>query len=375
MIALLCGLLFALLLLPPLAASATQADTLYQEQIEALEAERLFDILPAETRELLRSLGITDLNLERYTALQPSRVMETLLALFSEQGGSVLGGCGVLLGTVVLAAFYESMRSAVAEGGMSGIAGRLCAVTACGTVFLSIGGCLRQVAQAAESVRVLMLSFVPTYAAVIVAGGHATLAASYSTVLLTGAECVTALVTNVALPLLSVSLGMGAVGTLCERDRLGHIGGSIAKGTMWLLGTVTALFVGMLSMQSMVAAAADSLGQRAAKMTISSFVPVVGGALSEAFGTVAGCVRLLRSTLGMFGVLAAAAMVLPPFFSCLSWSLALGLCGNAAEMLGVTAVADILRRVQTVVRVLMGLLSVCAVLLIITTALVTFVGR
>ncbi len=357
------------------AADAKDVDTAYREQVEALEAERLFEVLPAQTRELLRSLGITDLELERYTALQPNRVMETLMALFGEQAGGVGALCGVLLGIIVMAAFAETVRHTTASGVMGETVSRICAVAVCAAVLLPISDCFEQVKEAIESAQVLMLSFIPTYAAVILAGGHATLATSYSTVLLTGAECVNALVGRVALPLLTVSMGLGVAGSLSQRNRLAGISGSLAKGAMWLLGTVTALFVGILSMQSLVAASADSLGQRAAKMTISSFVPIVGGALSEAFGTLTSCVHLLRSTLGMFGVLAAAALVLPPFFLCFSWSLALGLCRAAADMLGVPSVSGVLGTVQTVVKVLMGMLGACALLLVVSTTLVTLSGR
>ncbi|MBE6768807.1 MAG: hypothetical protein E7549_07865 [Ruminococcaceae bacterium] len=359
----------------PITAAAASADDLYREQVEALGAEELFETLPAETRELLRSLGITDLELQRYTALQPNAVMQTLLALFSKQVGGVGALCGVLLGVIVMAAFAETVRQTATSGTMGETVSRICAVAVCASVLVPVGVCLEKVGEAVESVRVLMLSFVPTYAAVILAGGHATLAASYSTVLLAAAECVTALVGGVALPLLTVSLGLGTAGALSHRNRLSGISGGLAKGSMWLLGTVTALFVGILSMQSFVATAADSLGQRAAKMTVSSFVPIVGGALSEAFSTLTGCISVLRSTLGMFGVLASAALVLPPFFYCFSWSLAIGLCRTAAEMLGVPSVGGVLGTVQTVVKVLMGMLGVCALLLIVTTTLVTVAGR
>lgn len=365
---LILGVLFCF---PTLSVSA---DT-YHEQVEAIEAENLFDTLPAETRELLRSLGITDLEVERYTALQPSEVMDTLLSMLGQQIGGVATTCSILLGAVMLAAFAESIRHAMSDETMGGMASRLCAVAVCATVLMPLGTCLESVKEAVTGARVLMLSFIPTYAAVILAGGHTALATSYSTVLLAAAECVTALVTEVALPLLTVSLGLGTVGSLSERNRLAPLSGGMAKAAMWLLGTVSALFTGMLSMQSFVAASADSLTQRAAKMTVSSFVPIVGGALSEAFGTVTGCLQLLRSTLGMFGVLAVAALILPSFFRCLSWSLALSLCRTAAQALGVSAVGGVLGAAQTVVKVLMGILGVCGLLLIVATTLVTVAAR
>lgn len=372
-----CAMLLALLIIlgGSLSASADEADSLYQEQLEASGADTLFDSLPQQTRDLLSSLGITNLDVESYTALQPTRVMEALIQMFSQQMGGTFALCGVLLGAVLLGAFAESLRHTAEHGQTAVLMGRLGAVAVSASVLLPIGECFKQVATTTENVRVMMLSYVPTYAAVVFASGHPTLAASYSTVLLAGAECTAALVTQTALPLVMLSLAFATVGTLSHQNRLSSLSATAAKTAMWILGTTTALFTGLLSMQSFVSAASDSLTLRAAKMTIGNFVPIVGGALSEAFGTVTGCVQLLRSTLGMFGVLVTVVMVLPAFLRCLSWSIALWVCRMAADVLGVDSVSDVFSKVGLVIKVLMGILASCALFLIITTTLVTVVGR
>lgn len=364
-------LFFALLAFP---VSADTTEDFYREQAEASGADELFSLLPEETRAFLRAIGIEGLDPESYTALQPGKLLNTLLEIFGEQAGSVTAICGVLLGVIVLGAVAESMKQTVKEGQMAEMFSLICGVAACGAVLLPVSTCVKQVCEAADGVAVLMLSFVPAYAALIVSGGQMALATSYSTVLLTGAQCVSAIVTGVALPLLMVSLGMTAAGALSEKNRLGAMGGLMAKFSGWLLTTVTGVFTALLSMQSLVAASADSIGQRAAKMSLASFVPIVGGALSETFGTVTGCLRLLRSTLGMFGILAAAALVLPSFFRCFAWSLAIGVCRMAAEILDVKPVTTLLGAVQTVMKTLLGILAVCALFLIVTTTVVTLAG-
>ncbi len=358
-----------------LTVSADTTEELYQEQIEISGAGELFESLPQQTLDLLSSLGITNLEVESYTALQPSDFLNTLMQIFTQQMGGALSLCGVLLGAVMIGGFAESLRHTADSGQTGEWMGRLGAVAVSATVLVPIGECFKQVAVTTENVRVLMFSYIPTYAAVILASGHPTLAASYSTVLLAGAECTAALVTHTALPLVMLSLSFATVGTLSERNRLAALSGTLAKSAVWILGTTTALFTALLSMQSFVASASDSLALRAAKMTIGNFVPIVGGALSEAFGTVTGCIQLLRSTLGMFGVLVTIVMVLPAFLRCFSWSIALWVCRMVADVLGVSMIGDVLGRVGTVVKVLMGILASCALFLIITTTLVTVVGR
>lgn len=366
-------LLFFIPALPTCAEEIT-VDDLYREQLEASGADTLWDMLPEETRAFLKSLGINDLTPESYTALQPEALLDALIDQLSRQAGGVAGTCGILLGIIVLGALTVGLRHALNENGMADIFSILCAAVACGAILLPITQCVRQVCEAADGVMVFMLSFVPAYAAVIVAGGQGALAASYSTVLLTGAECVSALVTEVVLPLLTVSLGISAVASMSEKTRIGTLGGLLSKAAGWLLATVTGLFAALISLQSPVAASADTLGLRTAKMSISSFVPIVGGALGEAFGTLTSCVQLLRSTLGMFGILAAGALVLPSFFRCMAWSVSLGVCRMAAESLEVKPVTALLSAAQGVVKTLMGVLAASALFMIVTTTVVTKVG-
>ena len=60
----------------------------------------------------------------------------------------------------------------------------------------------------------------------------------------------------------------------------------IAKAVKWILGFCMTLFTGLLTVHSLVTASADSAASRAVKFAVSSFVPVVGGALGEALRTV-----------------------------------------------------------------------------------------
>lgn len=370
------AVLLLLFLLPALSADAeeTQADSLYSEQVRASGADKLWDALPPETQAFLRSIGLQELDVESYSTLQPNTLLDTLLTTLGEQVGGVTSSCGVLLGIVLLGALAGGMRQTLKEPAMAETFSVICAAAACGAILLPISGCVQQVCAAAEGVMVFMLSFIPVYAAVLIAGGQATLAASYSTVLLTGAECVSALTTGVVLPLLTVSLGISAIGALGERNRMGMLGGMLAKASGWLLATATGLFTALLSIQGPVAASADTLGLKAARMSLTGFIPVVGGALGEALTTVTGCLKLLRSTLGMFGVVAAAGLVLPSLCRCVAWSAALSLCRMASEVLDVKPVTTLLNAAAGVVKTLIGVLAACGLFLIITTTIVTKAG-
>ena len=144
---------------------------------------------------------------------------------------------------------------------------------------------------------------------------------------------------------------------------------------MCIRDSTTTLFVGLLSLQGIVGGAADSLSGRAIRFSLSSMVPVVGGALSEAFTAVKGCLTLLKTTLGGFGILATALIVLPPLIQCALWSLCLSVCGAAADLFELEPISALLRSAQSVVKTLIGVLAACSLFMIIATAIVTLAGN
>ena len=59
----------------------------------------------------------------------------------------------------------------------------------------------------------------------------------------------------------------------------------------WSLGFLMSVFIGVISIQSIVSSAADGLTTKTTKYVVSNFVPIVGGAVSDAYATVLGSFR------------------------------------------------------------------------------------
>lgn len=80
----------------------------------------------------------------------------------------------------------------------------------------------------------------------------------------------------------------------------------------FLLSAVCAAFTFWLSVTGVVSGTADALAARVAKTTVSAALPVVGSILSDAASTLAAAAGTLRATIGIFGLVAVAAICLPP---------------------------------------------------------------
>jgi stage III sporulation protein AE len=117
--------------------------------------------------------------------------------------------------------------------------------------------------------------------------------------------------TKVLIPLLRMCLAMCIVDAVNPAVSLQGFIQLIQKVTAWILGLMMAVFLGMLTVQSLVAVSADRAGTKAVKYVISGAVPIIGGAVSDAYSAVLGSVGVLRSGVGMVGILALCSLFMP----------------------------------------------------------------
>jgi stage III sporulation protein AE len=351
--------------------SASTINELYNEQLEASGGEALLEAVPEETKELLDLLNITSLDKDSLRSLDAPTVWKVLSKILSAVAPKPLLACGTVLGIIIVFAWVEGLKNMLHHEEVTTVFSVICSLSACGAVMFPIAECVRRVCTAMESVSVFMTAFAPVYAGILLSGGSTVSALSFQSVVLYAAELLTYLSGYVILPLLTVALALGLTGSLTPEMRLGKASEWMGKTASWLLTLGMFLFTGLLSLQSLVGNAVDKLGDRIMKFSIATFVPVVGSSLSEAFTTIRGCLGLLRSTMGGFGIVTSLLIVLPPLLSCFVWQVSLSLCNMAAEMFELPSLSGVLKTAHGVTKNLIGVLAASGMLLILSVTVVT----
>ena len=92
-----------------------------------------------------------------------------------------------------------------------------------------------------------------------------------------------------------------------------YIAACVAYAAVGNEGLKRIVFVGYLTVSGVIAGSTDAVTVKAAKFTMSSLVPVVGGILSDAAETVLAGARILKNAVGVFGMLAVLCMCVAPF--------------------------------------------------------------
>lgn len=345
---------------------------MYTQQARSSGAADLPERLPQDVQALLESLGLDALDPASYAQLGFGETAQMLADLLNTQSAGPKQTIGMLMGVILLCALFSGLDGAVGSLSLRRTYQGVAVLAAGGAVLTPLFALFSRVWEAVQQVTVFLTAYVPVYGAILLTSGKGVSAVSYQTTLLAAVQLLLWLVRGVVFPVLLVSLALGCTGSVSEGFCLDRLSGTLHKSILWMLGLFSTLFSGLLSLQQMVAAAGDSFSSRVVKFSLSSFVPVVGGVLSEAYNTVLGCGALLRSTVGAFGLLSVVLVVLPPLLSCVCWNIGLHLAGGAAALFGLTPLDTLCRTAAGAVKVLIALLAVFALLMILSTSVVAF---
>ncbi len=353
-------------------ASAQTNDEWMEEQWEAVGMDDLYDTLPTHTKRLLETLGVEEMTLHSLAELSPQTALSAFAELVAEELPPMLSSTLTIIGTILLLGVLLTLKPVTGEHG----AVLQTVMTLCATapLLLPLWQVLERVGAAADSASAFSLGFAPVYAGMLLTSGYAATAISYQTVMLASAQGISLLVGSVILPLLGMAVSLNIAGTADTERHLSAVGGMIGKTAAWLLGLSLTVFVALLSFQSILSACADSVGGRMLRFSVSGFVPIVGGSLSEALYTVKGCLVMLRGSAGAVGVLCAAAIVLPTLVQCVLWNLLLFPVKLTADLFGFSSIGAVAESVRGAVKTCVAVLCSSFLLMIVSLTVIAVAG-
>ena len=168
--------------------------------------------------------------------------------------------------------------------------------------------CMQTVSHMAEWMQALFPLMMTLLAAV---GGTAS-SAFYQPAVMAAAGSMTALIQQATLPLAVGVAVLTMVGALSEGLRAARLCRLLRQAACWTLGFGFTVFLGVMTVQGINAAALDGISIRTAKFAMDRFIPIVGGMFADTVDTLVGCSLVVHNALGMLGlILLLSALLLP----------------------------------------------------------------
>ena len=371
---------FAVLLLVLCAVPARAADYDYKGQMESFFEEsglgKLLDKLPQEARKLLDRLGLEGIS-GTVEGMTPGTFLSAVWGTFLDYLKTPVRLLVSLVGIILLCAMLESFGASFTAGsGIQPILGVIITVFISSIIINPIVACIMDATRVIQDFAVFILTFIPVFAGVITASGQPMTGAAYNLFVFWMCQVTAQLVTSVFVPLLCAYLALSVISVVCPKLNLSGFVGGIKTFVTWSLGLILTVFIGLMSIQSVVASSGDSIAVKTTKFFIGSMIPVVGGALSDLFMAAQGCIQLVKGTLGAFGVVVTALTFLPVLIRIGVWYLTINVSALLSDLFSLPQITKLLKSLSSTLGILMAVLLYDALLVIISTTLliVTFKG-
>lgn len=365
---LLLAVMLVIWFLPGIPVSAdTQEEILAQSGADSIAVDE-------QTGSFLEDHAISFTDPQSVLTLSPKELLCSMWNTFRAQLAAPLRLFFTLGLVVICSAFTSGLGDTISDRGLSGAYGFLVAMVAVSVLLTPMEQCFFMVSDTMESGSRFMLSFAPVLSSILAAGGGVVSASVYQLAVFSLAELAVQLTCMYLMPLLRILLALGIMDAVHPDFSFGSIIRGVKRVAQWGLGLVMTLFVGLQTVQGMVSASADTVATKATKFMLSSCVPVVGGAVSDAYTTLRGSMGVLRSGVGGVGILALGAMVLPPILLLGLYRLAVLAAGTLAELAGVRSLSKLLHSLEQVLSLALGMLCTFVFLLLLSTAIVMIAG-
>lgn len=287
------------------------------------------------------------------------QILHNAASLLSSPLKKALKNVSILLCALILASLGASngaMNPSVIAGALS-IAG--CAMTEMNVLTQSGQQTLTQLQAFAD---LLLPAMAASTAAV---GGVSASAAIYAgTAVFT--NVLMKAMTEVLIPLIYCYIALCAAQTVCGNELLSRLANLIRWIFQTGLKAMLFVFTTYLTVTGLISGSTDAAIMKATKLTLSGVVPVVGSMISDASETVIAGAIAVRSSVGIFGMLAVIAICVGPFLHIGMQFLLMKLAGAVGGALGPKPLLNLMDGVTQAFGFLLAVTGSAALMLLVS---------
>ena len=175
--------------------------------------------------------------------------------------------------------------------------------------------------------------------------GGVTTVATYTPLMAVLSGLIMKIITAVIVPAFIATIVFSVVGNISKNVKLDKLTKVIKSASTWLIGIVFGLFATFLTVQGITGGVVDKFGFNVAKFAVSSYIPILGGYLSDGFDLLSTSLVLVKNAIGYCGALILICIVLFPLVKVVIFTLTLRLTSAIVEPIGDTRMSGMLNNV------------------------------
>ena len=330
-----------LLLSVPLTAFSVD-DEGYEEYLENYDFSFLED-LGSDTYDLLDELGLTTFDYNTLVNFSISDFTNSVKDILKGAAQTPLEACIVILVFIIISSFFQNLKSTMIDSEMSTLFSTVSALIIAVVLAIKMKTTISLACSSIAICADFIYAFIPVFCVIVATSGNTVAAFSTNTLLLSLAQTLNYISKNIFVPLTNCFLSIGICAVLRSELNLKSLLAFMKKYITTGISVCAAAFVSVLSIKTAVAARADAIGLRSIRFAINSVVPVIGSAISEGLLSIQSYSSLIRSSVGVVGIIAVVLVFLPAIIEVVFWRFFLLLSSIISDVFGDKSVTLVLK--------------------------------
>lgn len=269
-----------------------------------------------------------------------------------------------IVALVILSALVSALKDSFESESFSEILNFILIICLSGSVFFAVRECFNLAKTFLDEIHLYMFTMMPIMASLSTASGNITSAAVNSAGIYVILNVVQIISSSVIFPILQICYSLSLAKSLTNTVNLEGVTSYIRSIMNWIFVFIMTVLVAVLLFQNILASSADTVVARTIKFTMSSFIPVIGGVISEASRTIMGSIGAVKSVTGIFGILVIVVTLFPPLITIALHKFMLSLSGAFALVLGMDRQAGFLKEMKSLLDITLAIMVSVAVVFI-----------
>ena len=177
------------------------------------------------------------------------------------------------------------------------------------------------------------------------------------------------LIQNILMPIILIITSISIISKISDRVQIDKISKFLKSSTIWFLGIVLTIFVGVVSLEGTLASSVDGITAKTAKAIVSSAVPIVGKILGDVVDSVLGCGLILKNAVGFVGVIVIIGICIMPILKLTVLTFSYKLVASISEVIAYSKIVKLLDEIGDIFKILLAILVAVTFMVIIGTTL------
>lgn len=305
---------------------------------------------------------------------EADNVIESLGDLFIyEIRDTIMLGVEITAICIILG-ILKSISGSFGEKSVSKVALLVCSSSIAAITMVNLGIVYELASGTLDTMVNTMEIILPVMIPLIMASGGITSAGMLSPLVSGIVTSFAAIISNMIFPAMFLSSVMFAIDSLLEKKYISSIGKFLRNAAAFATGLLVTVFGGITVIQSIVTKAADGAAYDGARYAAGSFIPIIGSFASDSLDLAISCVRVIKSTAGVVGIIILLCALAAPVIKITAIAVIYKLTAIISQLLGENRISDSLSDTGTSILLTAVIMSLTCFMFLIFLAVIISIG-